>query len=638
MEVVLLETTDLHQNVMSYDYYRLVEDKSVGLERTATLIRQARAQYPNTLLFDNGDTIQGTILGDYQATVKRVSCDAPLGIYRAMNLLKYDAAGIGNHEFNYGLEYLSQVTGSRFNVAGLPDPAQQRTCRGPDFPLVLANVSSLKDRQPLFKPYVILARSFKASRPDGSAFDAPLKVGVVGFTPPWIMTWDKRWLEGKVYTEGLRETAVRYVPELRADGADLVVAISHGGLDSGAYSPTMEHGNYHLAQVPGIDAMLIGHSHQPFPDAASTIRQFNLPGVDKAKGTVHGVPTVMANFWGKHLGLIKMSLVWDGSRWTVDRTRTTAELRGIRNADGSFVEADAAVRAAVAEEHRATVDYVKTPIGATEFEMSTYFADVGDVSAIQIVNQAQADYVAKLVRASLPQYANLPVLSMASPFKGGFGGDWTHVAAGPMAINSAADLYPYPNTIHAVKVTGADIRSWLESSARRFNRIDPAKTAPQELVAGLPSYNFDMITSPDFSYEIDVTQPQGSRIRNLAYKGSPISASQEFVIATNNYRASGGGNFPGMDGSRTILQAPDENREIVIEYIKNAKTLTRAANASARSWRFAKVSTAGPVRLHSAPGKIALAREAGIGNLTQVKADDGSGKNLAIYEVDLSKE
>ena len=399
----------------------------------------------------------------------------------------------------------------------------------------------------------------------------------------------------------------------------------------------MEHGNWHLSQVPGIDAMLIGHSHQPFPDAASTIRQFNLPGVDKAKGTVNGMPTVMANFWGKHLGLIRMSLVWDGSRWAVDRTQTTAELRAAKKADGSYVEADPSVRAAVAEEHQATIEYVKTPIGSTDFEMSTFFADVGDVTAIQVVNQAQAEYVAKLLKASLPQYAHLPVLSMASPFKGGFGGDFTNVAAGPLAINNAADLYLYPNTLQAVKVSGADIRKWLETSARRFNRIDPAKTAPQELVASVPSYNFDMLTSPDVSYEIDVTQPLGNRIRNLTYKGGPMSPSQEFVIATNNYRASGGGNFPGMDGTRTILQAPDENREIVIEYIKNAGALTRAANGSARSWRFAKVSTAGPVRLRSAPGKIGLARAAGIANVTQVAADDGSGKNLAIYEVDLSK-
>src|SRR5258706_2889568 len=172
MEVVLLETTDLHQNVLSYDYYKLAEDKSIGLERTATLIGQARARYANTLLFDDGDTIQGTVLGDYQAAVKPVACDEMLGIYKVMSHLKYDAGAIGNHEFNYGLAYLSQVTGRRFNVAGFPDPAQPKACRGPDFPLVLANVSSLKDKQPVFKPYAIVTRIFKATRPDGSAFDA----------------------------------------------------------------------------------------------------------------------------------------------------------------------------------------------------------------------------------------------------------------------------------------------------------------------------------------------------------------------------------------------------------------------------------------------------------------------------------
>src|SRR5687767_6881829 len=242
MDVVLLETTDLHQNVVGYDYYRLAEDRSVGLDRTATLIRQARSQYANTLLFDNGDTIQGTVLGDYQARVKPVACEETLGIYRAMNALKYDAAGIGNHEFNYGLGFLSQVTGSRFNVEGLPPPAEQKACRGPDFPLVLANVFSLRDRQPLFKPYVILDRTFKATRPDGTAFDAKLAIGVIGFAPPWIMKWDRRWLDGKVYTEGLKETAARHIPDMRK-AAHLVVAISHAGLDNAAYSPDMEHGN-----------------------------------------------------------------------------------------------------------------------------------------------------------------------------------------------------------------------------------------------------------------------------------------------------------------------------------------------------------------------------------------------------------
>lgn len=306
--LAVLETTDLHTNVLSYDYFKLAADSSTGFERVATLIAAARKQYPNNLLLDDGDTIQGTALSDYQALVKPVSCDQTLAIYKVMNASKFDGGAIGNHEFNYGLPYLSQVTGNRFNIDGLPDPAQQQKCAGPNFPQVLANVISARTNQPLFQPYTIITRTVSATAPDGSTVSAPVKVGIIGFMPPAIMNWDKRWLDGKVYTTGLKEAAEKYIPEMRAKGADLVVAISHGGLDNSAYSPTMENVSWWLAQVPGIDAMLIGHSHQVFPDPNSTVGQFNLPGVDKVKGTVNGVPTVMANYWGKHLGVIKLGL------------------------------------------------------------------------------------------------------------------------------------------------------------------------------------------------------------------------------------------------------------------------------------------------------------------------------------------
>jgi len=418
-----------------------------------------------------------------------------------------------------------------------------------------------------------------------------------------------------------------------------VVAISHGGLDNSAYAPDMENGNWHLAKVPGIDAMLIGHSHQVFPNAASTVPQFNLPGVDKAAGTVNGVPTVMANFWGKHLGVIKLELAYGGGRWQVDTSKTLVQARSIQNADKTYVEADPTVAAAVSAEHEATIAYVKTPIGSTDFGMNSYFADVGDVSAIEIVNQAQAKYVADYVAANLPAYKDLPVLSVSAPFKSGFGGgnDYTDVAQGNIAINNAADLYLYPNTVYAVKVTGADIRNWLETAAKRFNRIDPASTADQALVSSFPGYNFDVFTSPDIRYEIDVTQPVGSRIVNLMYKGAAIDPAQEFIVATNNYRASGGGSFPGLDGSKTIYASPDANRDVLIAYIKAAKTLTRTANGGDRSWRFAKVSTAGRITFKSAPGKLAIAQAAGLANISAVNSDDGSGKNLADYAIDLSK-
>ncbi|WP_186023577.1 bifunctional 2',3'-cyclic-nucleotide 2'-phosphodiesterase/3'-nucleotidase [Burkholderia gladioli] len=638
--LALLETTDLHTNVLSYDYFKLAADSSIGFERVATLIAAARKQYPNNLLLDDGDTIQGTALSDYQALVKPVSCDQTLAIYKVMNAAKFDGGAIGNHEFNYGLPYLSQVTGNRFDIDGLPDPAQQQKCAGPNFPQVLSNVISARTRQPLFQPYTIITRVVSATAPDGSTVSAPVKVGIIGFTPPAIMSWDKRWLDGKVYTTGIKEAAEKYIPEMRAKGADLVVAISHGGLDNSAYSPTMENGSWWLAQVPGIDAMLIGHSHQVFPDANSTVGQFNLPGVDKVKGTVNGVPTVMANYWGKHLGVIKLDLAWDGKRWNVDKSRTTVEARSIQNADKRYVAADPSVSAAIAAEHQATIDYVKTPVGSTDYRMSSYFADVGDPGAIQIVNEAQADYVASYVQANLPQYASLPVLSVSAPFKSGFGGgtDFTDVAPGGLAINNAADLYLYPNTVYAVKISGGDLKAWLETAAKRFNTIDPNAATVQQLVSSFPGYNFDMFTSPELSYEIDITQPVGSRIRKLLYKGAALDANAQFIVATNNYRASGGGNFPGLDGSKTIFASPDANRDVLIAYIKKRGKLTRATDGAARSWRFTRLAgSAAHVRFASAPNLLAEAAAAGLTGITQVSADDGSGKGLATYEIDLTQ-
>jgi 2',3'-cyclic-nucleotide 2'-phosphodiesterase/3'-nucleotidase len=636
--VALLETTDLHSNVVGYDYYKLAPDASLGLDRTATLIAQARSEFANNLLFDNGDTIQGTALADWQALAKPLRCDQVLGIYKVMNQLNYDGAGIGNHEFNYGLAYLGQVTGSRFDVAGVT--ARKAGCAGPAFPQVLANVYSVKTKQPLFAPYRIIDRTIAITGADGKPATATIKVGIIGFTPPTILSWDKRNLEGKVYTEGLRETAQKYIPEMRAKGADLIVAISHGGLDDSPYSPTMENGNWYLAQVPGIDAMLLGHSHQTFPDAASTVAQFNLPGVDKARGLVHGVPTVMANLWGKHLGVIGLHLKSDGQRWIVQKEQTTVEARGAQQADKSFVAADPAVLETIAAEHAATIAYVKTPVGKTDFRLSSYFSDVGDSSALEVVNQAQTAYAARYVKANLPKLASLPVLSMTAAFKSGYAGpgDYTDVAPGSLALNNAADLYLYPNSLYVVKVSGAELKGWLETAAKRFNTIDPALTTPQELInPGHPSFNFDTVTSKDFAYRIDVTKPVGQRIVAMTWRGKAVDPAQSFLVATNNYRASGGGNFPGLDGSKTVFAAPDNNRDVLIDYVRATKTLTRAANGSVRSWRFAAVKTAGPVVFHSAPGKLALAREAGVDNVTELQADDGQEKGFALYAVDLSQ-
>jgi 2',3'-cyclic-nucleotide 2'-phosphodiesterase/3'-nucleotidase len=233
--VAILETTDLHSNVLSYDYYKLKPDDSLGYERTATLIQRARKEFTNSFLFDSGDTIQGSVLADYQATVKPVACDQELAIFRAMDAMGYDGGTAGNHEFNYGLGFLSQVTGTPMNVEG----GHNKRCAGPHFPLVLANVFSARDGKPIFKPWTIVTKSVEAYTPDGSKITVPLRVGIIGFTPPPIMQWDQQKLAGKVTVSGVVEAAKRYVPELQAQHPDLIVAILHGGLDTHPYTSEM---------------------------------------------------------------------------------------------------------------------------------------------------------------------------------------------------------------------------------------------------------------------------------------------------------------------------------------------------------------------------------------------------------------
>ncbi|MEO7324130.1 MAG: bifunctional 2',3'-cyclic-nucleotide 2'-phosphodiesterase/3'-nucleotidase [Dokdonella sp.] len=630
-QLAILESTDLHSNILGYDYYRLAEDKSLGFERMATLVKEARKEFVNTLLFDAGDTIQGTALADYQALIKPVRCDEELAVYRVMDALGYDGGTIGNHEFNYGLPYLAQVTNQPMHVDGVAD----RRCAGPHYPLVLSNVFSTRDQQPIYPPYAVIKRNLKIRDAGGHDIEAPIRIGIIGFTPPLITDWDKRNLEGKVTTKGLVEAAREYLPKLRAENVDLVIAISHGGIDASPYSGTMENANWYLSQEPGIDALLLGHSHQPFPDPGNTKSRFaNMPEVDNQRGFVHGKPAVMGNFFGKSLGVIELALVRRDGHWQIDPAATHSEVRDIRKTDGTFVVPDPQIAKLVQETHAATIAYVSQPIGASDFAMTSYFAEVGEVTALQPVNTAQREYVERYIGKNLPQFVGVPVLSAAAPFKTGFSAtnDYTDIAAGPLALNNAADLYLYPNTLTAVKIDGAILKGWLERSAGLFNRIDPAKHESQDLINHkFSGYNFDVIQG-GLSYVIDVTQVQGERIRELAYRGKPVDAQQAFIVVTNNYRASGGGHFPGLDGNNIVLSAPDANRDVLIEWVRERKQLTRVLDGSDRNWRFARVKTAGPVVFTSATGKLGVAKASGIDNVS-VLGDNGDGSSS--YALDL---
>jgi 2',3'-cyclic-nucleotide 2'-phosphodiesterase/3'-nucleotidase len=272
------------------------------------------------------------------------------------------------------------------------------------------------------------------------------------------------------------------------------------------------------------------------------------------------------------------------------------------------------------------------------------------------VNQAQIDYVKNAIAtstdATLSSYKNIPVISCSAPFKAGRNGasDFTDVAPGAtpaapigLQVRNPGDLYLYSNNnLQAVKIKGSDLKNWLETAAKQFARIDPAATSEQDLVPSYGTiYNYDVFYAENnaLQYQIDVTKPAGSRIVNLTYQGKPVADTDDFIVATNDYRAGGGGNFPGIDGSKTIIKSPDANQAVVSNYLQKigAATgkVTLAANGGAKSWSFVKTATAGPVILRSAPGHLALAKAAGIGAVTAEGGLDASG--FAKYAIDLSK-
>ncbi|HFK1526646.1 TPA: bifunctional 2',3'-cyclic-nucleotide 2'-phosphodiesterase/3'-nucleotidase [Bacillus cereus] len=568
----ILETSDIHVNLMNYDYYQTKTDNKVGLVQTATLVNKAREEAKNSVLFDDGDALQGTPLGDYVANKikdqkNRVDPSYTHPLYRVMNLMKYDVISLGNHEFNYGLDYLNKVI--------------EKT----DFPVINSNVykddhdDKEENDENYFKPYHILEKEVV----DEAGQKQIVKIGVMGFVPPQIMNWDKANLEGKVKAKDIVATANIMVKKMQNEGADIIVALAHSGVDKSEYKEVnkMENASYHLAtQVPGVDAVLMGHSHT------------------EVKDVFNGVPVVMPGVFGSNLGIIDMQLKKVNGKWEVQKDQSKPQLRPIANSKGTpLVESDQKLVNEIKDEHQATIDYVNTPVGKTKAPINSYFSLVQDDPSVQIVTNAQKWYVEQeLKKPEYEKIKDIPVLSAGAPFKaGGRNGAtyYTDIPAGTLAIKNVADLYVYPNTLYAVKVNGAQVKEWLEMSAGQFNTIDPKKTEEQPLVnIGYPTYNFDILDG--LKYEIDVTQPakydkdgkvvnaNTNRIVNMTYEGKPVADDQEFIVATNNYRGSSQ-TFPGVSKGEVVYQSQDETRQIIVKYMQKIKDIDPAAD---QNWTF----------------------------------------------------
>ena len=463
------------------------------------------------------------------------------------------------------------------------------------------------------------------------------------------MVWDKANLEGKVEARDIVKTAQKYVPIVKEEGADIIIALAHTGPSDEPYKDGAENCAFYLADVKGIDAVIFGHAHRLFPH-----KEFaKSANADIAKGTVKGIPESMAGYWGNNISVIDLTLAEKEGKWAV--INGTAALRPIYDTEkkAATVENHPEITALLQPVHEATRKFVAQPIGKASDNMYSYLALVQDDPTIQIVNQAQKAYVENVVK-NLPELAGIPVLSAGAPFKaGGRKNDpsgYTEVDKGELTFRNAADLYLYPNTLVVVKVTGAELKEWLECSAGMFKQIDPSSDKPQSLLDwdGFRTYNFDVIDGVEYQY--DLTQParydgecklindNAQRVVNLTFNGKAVDPKAEFLIATNNYRAYGN-KFPGTGEEHIVFAAPDENRQILANYITTeSKAQGQVSPSADKNWRIAPIKTSSKldVRFETSPSDKAKAfiAEKAQYPMTFVGNDE---TGFAVYRLDLTK-
>ena len=549
----ILATSDLHAHILPWDYHTDLPSEMCGLARTATLIGIARRESMNCLLVDNGDFLNGSALGDFAAEAHAGNPDARHPMISAMNWLGYDAATLGNHEFSHGVEFL---------ISSLALAA---------FPVVCANllrkpVPSNLNQPPLTPRYKILDRVLT----DEAGNRQPLRIGLIGFLPPQTVTWEHRHLKDGFTADGILKVARDLVPRLRAEGADLVIALSHSGIGGANDDEGSENASFALAAVAGVDAIIAGHTHQVFPASDAAL------GGD---ATLDGKPAVMPGFYGSHLGVIDLVLARVGCAWSVASHRSEARPIARRDAAGGhlipLVASQPEIEAIVQVQQAAIFAQKQALIGYTRQPLHSFFALVSDTPALWLVAQAQADHL----RTALCGLS-LPLVSAVAPFRaGGRGGpeNYTAIPAGPVSLRTVADLYIHPNRIVGLKVTGKQLAIWLERSVSLFRQITPGARDAPLIDVDFPSFNFDVIYG--LTWRIDLSRPArfdargievdpaATRIVDLSLQGRPLQPDQELVLATNTYRSGGGNGFVGAGPDQVIHESSLTTREVLAAYI-----------------------------------------------------------------------
>ncbi len=571
--VRILATSDLHMNLTGYDYYADCADPHIGFTRTASLIRQARQQALDhnglVLLFDNGDGLQGTPLGDWATE----SCASAHPLPQAFAALGYDAVGLGNHDFGSGIGFLKQITEQS------------------PFPVVCCNASCPSANTPWLRSAILAREVWHAGRPE------PIRIGILSVLPPQTALWEAHKLQGRVAFQDILATARASAVELREQGCDLVIALAHTGLVQAAAAPGLENAVIPLAEINQIDAIVAGHTHLTLPGPAHE----GLDAVDCSNGLVHNTPVVMPGWAGSHLGVIDLQLDRDAAnKWRIVGKKT--EVRAIHpGADEVPVPEDPEIKQLLAAAHTATRTRAAQPVGRVDRPMHSYFSFCAPDRGLAFMAAAQAAALRPYLRNT--PFSDLPVLSAVAPAKfGGRAGPryYTEVPAGEISLRHLADLHVFPNELRAVVATGAQVLDWLEMSAGVFNQlslkdatllVDPQRAGHNlDLLHGM-SCQFDLSQPARFDSDGRIISPNSARVRDANVNGVPITPDRVFVVATNNYRANGGGNFPIANHPQLVPLPALRIQDVLRDYLATPQSPDPLENAP-RPFSFAPLDGA----------------------------------------------
>jgi 2',3'-cyclic-nucleotide 2'-phosphodiesterase/3'-nucleotidase len=517
-DLVIAATTDIHGRARGWDYYTNAPDTLRGLARVGTIIDSLRrVSRVDPIVVDAGDIIQGNPLAFAAA---RIDPAMPNPVIAAMNAIGYNAAAIGNHEFNYGVSYLNKAV----KEAG--------------FPLLATNAYSPSGEH-LYGTWALSTR-------------LGIRIAIVGATTPGAMVWDRDNLAGRVVLRDVVPEVRAAVRNAKGAAADVVIVLLHSGLDEPSSYDTVATpiGSENVAarvarEVPGIDLIVYGHSHKELADTV-----------------INGALLMQPKNWAQSVAVAHLSMELRNRHWRVRAKKSSlVQVKGHHESPQ--------VLAVTAEGHRAAIAYANAVVGRTDVRWSADSARVIDSPLIDLILEVER-------KATGAQLASTAIFDRSA-----------HFGPGPITVAQIAALYPYDNTLRAVRITGAQLRAYLEQSARYYRKHE---NGTFDVDPQIPGFNYDVVSGVD--YTIDLDAPIGQRITRLQYQGRDVQPTDSFTMALNNYRQTGGGGFSMLRDAPVVYDHQQEIRQLLIDEVRARGTLV-PSDYFQRNWQLLPATARG---------------------------------------------